>query len=103
LYCAVAQPALPWSVLPIMVYTAGMALAMPSMTLLALDLFPDNRGLAASLMGFEHSFVSGIVAGVVSPLLSHSDTTMALGMSGIAALGWLAWIFYLRLDHRSRT
>jgi MFS transporter, DHA1 family, multidrug resistance protein len=100
LYCALAPPALPWSVVPIMIYTVGMALAMPSMTLLALDLFPDNRGLAASLIGFEHSFVSGIAAGIVSPLLSHSDITLALGMAGIALVGWLAWILYLRLDHR---
>jgi DHA1 family bicyclomycin/chloramphenicol resistance-like MFS transporter len=98
LYSAFAEPALPWSVLPIMVYTLGMALAMPSMTLLALDLFPENRGLAASLMGFEHSFVSGIVAGVVSPLLSHSDISLAAGMSGMAAVGWVAWIAYQRLD-----
>ena len=101
IYSAMAEPALPWSVLPIMIYTAGMALAMPSMTLLALDLFPENRGLAASLLGFEHSFVSGITAGVVSPLLSHSDITLAVGMSGLAGVGWLAWILYLRFDHRA--
>jgi DHA1 family bicyclomycin/chloramphenicol resistance-like MFS transporter len=100
-YSAMAEPALPWSVLPIMIYTAGMALAMPSMTLLALDLFPENRGLAASLMGFEHSFVSGIVAGVVSPLLSHSDVSLALGMAGLVGVGWVAWMLYLRLDHRA--
>jgi DHA1 family bicyclomycin/chloramphenicol resistance-like MFS transporter len=35
-----------------MVYTGGMALGMPSLTLLALDLFPKNRGLTASLLGF---------------------------------------------------
>jgi DHA1 family bicyclomycin/chloramphenicol resistance-like MFS transporter len=99
-YSAMAEPALPWSVLPIMVYTMGMALAMPSMTLLALDLFPQNRGLAASLVGFEHSFVSGIAAGVISPLLSHSDITLALGMGAIAGIGWLSWLAYLRVEHR---
>ena len=90
-YSAVATPTLPWSVAPIMIYTIGMALAMPSLTLLALDLFPQNRGLAASLIGFSHSLVSGIAAGVVSPLLSHSDLALALGMAAFALAGWGAW------------
>lgn len=102
IYSALAEPALPWSVLPIMVYTIGMALAMPSLTLLALDLFPKNRGLTASLIGFAHSFVSAIAAGVISALLSHSDIALALGMAGIAAIGWLSWMLYLRLERQKR-
>ena len=34
-------PSLPLSVIPIFVYTFGMSLAMPCITLLALDPFPD--------------------------------------------------------------
>ena len=37
--------------------------------------------LTASLLGFAHSFVSGITAGVISPLLSHDDFMLALGMT----------------------
>lgn len=95
LYSGLSGPALPWSVIPVMVYTIGMALAMPSLTLIALDLFPHNRGLTASLIGFSHSLVSGIVAGLVSPLLSHNDMTLALGMAAIMGTGWLAWMLYL--------
>jgi DHA1 family bicyclomycin/chloramphenicol resistance-like MFS transporter len=81
-----------------------MALAMPSLTLLALDLFPKNRGLAASLLGFEHSFVAAIAAGAVSAMLSHSDIALALGMAGIASIGWFSWMLYLRLErHKRRT
>ncbi len=29
-YCLIFPPALPWTVLPVMIYTIGMALAMPS-------------------------------------------------------------------------
>ena len=98
---ALANPALPWSILPIMIYTTGMALAMPSLTLRALDLFPKNRGLAASLVGFEHSFVSAIAAGVVSAMLSHSDIALALGMAGFVSAGWLFWMLYARRERRS--
>jgi DHA1 family bicyclomycin/chloramphenicol resistance-like MFS transporter len=96
-YSALASPAVPWSVAPVMVYTIGMALAMPSLTLLALDLFPHNRGLAASLVGFEHSLLSGIAAGVLSPMLSHSDIALAGGMAGLLLMGWASWLLYLAL------
>ena len=97
-YSAVFPPALPWSVLPVMIYAAGMSLAMPSITLLALELFPLNRGLTSSLQGFEHAFLSSIVAGVVAPLLSHSALTLASGMAILAAIGWWSWMLYVLLD-----
>lgn len=100
-YSGIFEPSLPWTVLPVMLYTIGMALAMPSLTLITLDLFPQNRGMAASLQGFEHSFLGGIVAGFVSPLLSHSDIALACGMAGLLLLGWLAWMVYLRVAQRA--
>jgi DHA1 family bicyclomycin/chloramphenicol resistance-like MFS transporter len=99
-YSSLAAPALPWSVLPIMVYTAGMALAMPSMTLLALEIFPRNRGATASLQSFMHSFLSSLSAGLLSPLVSHSGFTLALAMAGLVSLGCLAWVVYLRTQPR---
>ncbi len=48
-------PALPWSIAPLFVYTFGMSLAMPCLTLLALDPFPRQRGLAASCQFFLQS------------------------------------------------
>jgi DHA1 family bicyclomycin/chloramphenicol resistance-like MFS transporter len=101
LHSALAPPALPWSVIPVMIYSTGMALSMPSLTLLALDLFPQNRGLAASLLGFQHSLLSGAVAGIVSPLLSYSTLTLALGMTGLLLMGWLFWIVYIAMHARS--
>jgi DHA1 family bicyclomycin/chloramphenicol resistance-like MFS transporter len=97
-YSALAAPALPWSVLPIMIYTVGMALAMPSMTLLALEIFPRNRGATSSLQGFMHSFISSVSAGVISPLVSTADVTLALAMTGLLSLGCLAWIAYARIE-----
>lgn len=99
-YSALAEPAVPWSVLPVMIYTTGMALAMPSLTLLALELFPANRGMTSSLQGFMQSFTSAIVAGAISPLLSHADVTLALGMTGLLSLGCGAWLAYLRFEPR---
>lgn len=100
IYSGLFEPALPWTVLPVMCYTVGMALAMPSVTLIALDLFPHNRGLTSSLLGFTHSFLIAIVAGVVSPLLSHADITLALGMTGLLASGWTLWMIYLHIESK---
>lgn len=95
-YSAFFAPALPWTVLPVMLYTIGMALAMPSVTLMALDRFPQLRGMTASLQGFAHSLIAAVTAGVVSPLVSGSALTLACGMSGLLLLGALAWVIYLR-------
>lgn len=100
-YSAFAAPALPWSVLPIMIYTIGMALAMPSITLLALEIFPRNRGATSSLQGFMHSFISSVSAGLISPLVSRSDLTLALAMTGLLSLGCLSWVMYLRVESKA--
>jgi len=101
-YGALAAPALPWSVLPVMIYAIGMALAMPSVTLIALELFPANRGMTSSLLGFVHSFTSAIIAGAISPLLSHSGITLALGMTGLLVVGCASWLAYLWLEPGSQ-
>jgi DHA1 family bicyclomycin/chloramphenicol resistance-like MFS transporter len=89
-------PALPWAVLPIALYSTGMALAMPSITLLALDVFPLNRGLVSSLQGFVQTTLNAVVAGAISPLVSFSTGYLAIGMLTFLLLGRLAWIAYLR-------
>lgn len=99
-YCATLPPALPWTVLPVMVYSTGMALTMPSVTLLTLDLYPQLRGTTASLQGFAHSLVAGITAGVVSPLVSGDALALALTMSGLMSAGGFAWLLYRRMAVR---
>lgn len=101
LYHALAPPAVPWTVLPFMVYGMGMALAMPSLTLIAFDLFPANRGMTSSLQGFVHSAGSAITSGLISPLLYGHGATLALGMMAMVTLGWVSWMAYLRVEARS--
>lgn len=94
-YNLTSAPALPWAVLPIMLYSTGMSLAMPSITLLALDLFPFNRGLVASLQGFVQTMLNAFVAGLFSPLLSWSTIALAAGMLAFLFLGRITWMTYL--------
>jgi DHA1 family bicyclomycin/chloramphenicol resistance-like MFS transporter len=80
-------PMLPWSVAPIFVYTFGMSLAMPCLTLLALDPFPKQRGLAASCQMSLQSAANSLVAGMLAPALWVSALSLALGMGALALLG----------------
>ena len=82
-------------------YALGSALAMPSISLRVLDLFPTRRGMAASLMGFVSGIINTIVAGVISPAVSHSPKWLAVAMVAILACGLLCWLGYLRLSRTS--
>ncbi|WP_301101399.1 multidrug effflux MFS transporter [Propionivibrio sp.] len=91
-------PVLPWSVAPILVYTFGMSLAMPCLTLLALDPFPMQRGLAASCQMFLQAGSNGLVAGVLAPALWGSTLTLALGMGALMLLGATSAFLYRRFS-----
>ena len=89
-------PALPWSVLPIFVYTSGMSLAMPCLTILALDPFPAQRGLAASCQTFFQSGFNSLAAGLIAPALWASTLNLALGMTCLMLLGGVAALAHQR-------
>lgn len=95
LYNALTMPALPWAVLLIAIYSTGMALAMPSITLINLELYPRNRGMVSSLQGVVHTLGSALAAGALSPLLSHHPMALAWGMAACLTLGLLSWNAYL--------
>ncbi len=93
-YNALFPPALPWSVLPVMLYAIGPALVMPSASLLALDLFPKNRGMVSALQSFAQSGATALTAGLVSPLISGSGLTLALGQAAMMLAGGACWVLY---------
>ena len=90
-------PGLPWSIMPVFVYTTGMSLAMPSLTLFALDPFPAQRGLAASCQTFFQSGFNGLAAALIAPALWGSTLTMAFGMAGLLLAGGIAALLHQRL------
>ena len=96
-YHAAAAPALPWTVLCVMLYTMGMAIAMPTLTLLALDLFPHNRGMAASLQGSQHGMFTAITAVAIVPHVAESALAVALTAAALLACGFLCAFVYLRM------
>ncbi len=94
-----------WRIAPISVYVVGMALTMPSLTLMALDLFPQHRGLAASCQGFLQSGFNSIMAGAIAPLLWSTSLGLARGQVAFVLLGSaaLATFWLTTRPHRGRT
>ncbi|MDR1849423.1 MAG: multidrug effflux MFS transporter [Zoogloeaceae bacterium] len=80
---------------PFFVYNIGVAVAMPNVTLCALDLFPNNRGMAASCQSCIQTVSGVFVSSFLAPFLWHSRVGLALGMLGLCALGGcLVWVWF---------
>jgi DHA1 family bicyclomycin/chloramphenicol resistance-like MFS transporter len=93
-YTAFFPPRVPWAVIPHFFNGLGAALAGPAMTVLTLEMFPDIKGLPASLQSFLSLIVFTILSGVVAPLVFSSafglSVVVALGVAVCAFLWWMA-------------
>lgn len=90
-YNALFVAQVPWAVLPLMVFTFGLAVAMPAIQMSAFALFPDNRGLSSSMLSFIQMISFAIVSGLVAPLLFGSAFKLACGMLGGLVLSFVCW------------
>ena len=97
-YNAVFAATVPWAVLPLALYTFGLALAMPAVQVSALALFPDHRGLAASMLSFIQMMAFAMVSGLLAPLLFDSAFKLACGVLAGLVLSLLCWRVSLRLQ-----
>jgi len=92
------SPALPWSVLPLAVYVLGSALAMPSLTLMALDLFPHRRGLASSCQGFVQTTGNAVVTAAIAPILWGTARRLSGGMLALFIASGAMFVLYVILQ-----
>jgi DHA1 family bicyclomycin/chloramphenicol resistance-like MFS transporter len=91
-YTALFTAAVPWAVLPFALYTFGLALASPGMTVMALNEFPALRGLGSALQGFVQMIVFSLVSGLLAPALFHSAFGLAAGHAVLVACGAALWV-----------
>ena len=96
-HAALFPPNLFGSILPIPIYTFGLSMAMPSITLLALGLFPDRRGLVSSCQSFLQVGTNSLSAGIIAPIVWATPLTLAAGMSVFLSMGLLAFMSWLLL------
>jgi MFS transporter, DHA1 family, multidrug resistance protein len=86
-------PRVPWTILPLVFYVVGMSIAMPSLTLFTLDLFPSQKGLAASCQGAISLGANSAVSAFV-PLIWGTTMSMAATEITMLFVGTLALVFY---------
>ncbi len=78
-----------YNILPVALFNIGMALAMPILSIAALDRHPKIRGTAASGQAFIQMLLSTVSAGVIVPLLWYAPSGLALAMAGYLIFGWV--------------
>jgi len=78
---------------PLVLYALGLAIAMPAITILALDCFPDNRGSATSMQGFIQMTINAAVASLAVPLLHAHWQRFALGQLAFLLAAQIFWSF----------
>jgi len=98
IYCTLTVPTVPWAVLPILLYTLGLTLLLPGAMTLALDIFPEKRGMAASIQGFVQSIIFTVISALVIPLVLGNALGYALAMLLMYGLNLLAWCLYQHLN-----
>lgn len=79
-----------WLILPIAIFNVGMALAMPVLSIAALDRHPRIRGTAASGQAFMQMFLSSVSAGLIAPLVWSHPIGLAGAMATYCLVGWWA-------------
>jgi DHA1 family bicyclomycin/chloramphenicol resistance-like MFS transporter len=70
-----------YNILPVALFNVGMALAMPILTLAALDRHAKIRGTAASGQAFVQMLLSTVSAGLIVPLVWVEPLGLALAMA----------------------
>ncbi|WP_210547150.1 multidrug effflux MFS transporter [Rhodoferax sp. PAMC 29310] len=96
IYTAVWVARVPFAVMPIFVYTFGLALAMPGLSVRALARFPSMTGLAASMQGFIQMFLFAMISGLVAPLLFDSAFKLAAAHGVTVLVGLALWALAIR-------
>ncbi|MGO3741380.1 multidrug effflux MFS transporter [Kerstersia sp.] len=84
-------PALPWAVLLPAVFTGGLAMAMPALTLRILAHAPRRAGLAASFLGFFQMAGFSAVSGWCVPWIYGQPLGMALAMLACVIASVAGW------------
>lgn len=92
-----AARTVPWAVLLLPVYTFGVALAFPILTLAMLDLFPANRGAASSVQSFVSLVCNALIAGALAPAVAFSLPMLAGTTLVLTVIGYLLWRRHLSM------
>ncbi len=85
---------MPWALVALPVFGLGMMITQPFLQVLALDCFPERRGLASSCYVTVQQFGNFLSSALLVPILLGSTLDMAIGMAVLQCFGlvmfWVA-------------
>jgi DHA1 family bicyclomycin/chloramphenicol resistance-like MFS transporter len=93
---AMHAPPLPWDLVALPIFGLGLMITQPSLQLLALDCFPERRGLASSCYLTVQQFGYLVSAAFLAPLLLDDTLHMACAMAVLQCLGMLMFMIARR-------
>jgi DHA1 family bicyclomycin/chloramphenicol resistance-like MFS transporter len=88
-------------ILPVAFYALGMALSMPALSLMGLDMFPARRGMASAMQGAMQMSSNSFISAFVVVVLAVSVQWLALGQLAISLSALVLWVVWIRLRHGS--
>ncbi len=100
LQAAIGAPTVFLVIAPMVVYSFGLSLTMPGLTILAMDCFPSHRGTAASMQGFLQMALNAVVASIAVPMLQAERLYFVLGQGFFLVAALILWLLIMQ---RSRT
>ncbi|MDO4936503.1 MAG: multidrug effflux MFS transporter [Sutterellaceae bacterium] len=97
--------AMPFAVMPLFVYTIGIGIVRPGMSLMLMDFFPKSRGMASSVQNFMQTVFFALCSAVVVPFLYGSGNLYwaALIVFGLSTIGLWTIVNFLRLKEHPET
>jgi len=81
---------------PMAVYSFGISLTIPGLTILAMDCFPTHRGTAASMQGFLQMVINAVVASIAVPLLQSKHLYFVLGQGSFLIAALILWLLIMQ-------
>lgn len=87
--------------LPMMLYSAGIGLALPLSLAGSLQPFPDRAGAASSLVGAIQQTAGAIVGAIVGHLLGSTAWPMIIGIAAMGVLTLLVWLLTRKIRTRA--
>ncbi|MDX9768651.1 MAG: multidrug effflux MFS transporter [Ectothiorhodospiraceae bacterium] len=85
---------------PVAVYAAGMSFAVPNLSLMALDCFPCQRGMASAVMSAFQLGSNGVIAGFIVAWAAQALPRLALVDAMLFATSLMLWLWFARRGDR---
>lgn len=89
-----------WAVAPLTIYTIGIGIVRPGMSLVSLDFLPNSRGLAASLQASVQTIFFALCSAVLVPLMFGNGAYYDFAIAGFAVLTIALWTLAMNLKMR---